>query len=213
MRQCVGFPPPDRLDRANDPRDALVVDDGLRDVLEDTGIDTTIRIACPTSCIDLAAAWGAAGIVGGLGRGRVRGSSEFYADDSIVCMAAVHAGVLTAEVVESHALEISGQSEPAVVVVARLLPGNATAAARAGTVANNVTADDAPAEWGRGFALELSSRAEVTVQTVTGAPAGALGEGCGDAVDGQPPQESVFGRPTGIDAWRWGNVTDEVKRR
>lgn len=204
VRQCVGFPPPDRLDRADDERDTLVIDDGLRDVVEDTGVGTMIRLTCPTSCFDSFANYA------NRGGGVVRGSPEFYTDDSAVCMAAAHMGLVTTDIVASHSLELHGESEPAIVVVARLLPGNATAAARAGSVANNVTASDAPARWGRGFTLELASRAEVTAQTVSGIPAGALGEGCGDAVDGQPPQEAVFGRPAGIDAWRWGNLTDEV---
>lgn len=202
VRQCVGFPPPDRLDRAVEERDTLVIDDGLREVFEDTGVGTTIRLTCPTSCVD------GIGVRGG--RGVVRGSPDFYTDDSAVCMAAVHMGLMTTNTMASHSLEVDGESEPVVVIVVRLLPGNATAAARGGSTANNITASDAPANWGRGFALKLASRAEVTAQTISGIPAGALGEGCGDAVDGQPPQETVFGRPAGIDAWHWGSLTDEA---
>lgn len=196
IRQCQGSPPPDRLDRAGNQRDAQVVDDGLTDVPEDTGVGTTIRLACPTSCT----------AEGGLLTGSVRGSPDFYTDDSAVCTAAVHAGLLN----DSYGYDELGS---VIVVVARLLPGNASVAARKGSFANNVTAGDAPAGWVRGFALELASLAEVTTQTVAGAPVGALGKGCGDARDGQPPQEAVFDRPAGIDAWRWRNLTNEVSAR
>lgn len=213
LRQCIGFPPPDRLDRANDPRDALTVDDGLRDVPEDTGVGTTIRIACPMYCLNLVADGEVDFVRGGSGGGAVVGSPEFYVDTSAVCMAAVHAGLLTAasKILPASDGHDESSETAVVVVVARLLPGKATAVARAGFVAYNVTSGDAPAGWGRGFALELAHPAEVTAQTIAGKPAGALGEGCGDVVDGQPPQEAVFGRPAGIDAWAWGNLTDEVR--
>lgn len=221
-RQCVGFPPPFGFDRADDPFESLTVDDGLAGVFEDTGVGTTIRLACPTSCLE-AAKGGQAG--------EVRGSPDFYTDDSAVCMAAVHAGVLAATTPASprqsarsstwssfsddRLLNDDDESDAVVVVIARLLPANASVAGqptRSGYEANNVSTGDAPGDWARGFALEAALPSELTVQTVAGKPAGALGEGCGPVSDGQPPQEAVFGRPQGIDAWRSANLTDKVKR-
>ncbi|CAM9874206.1 unnamed protein product, partial [Laminaria digitata] len=222
-RQCVGFPPPFGFDRADNAFDALTVDDGISGVFEDTGLGTTIRLACPTSCLLHASS-------GGQAAGGVRGSPDFYTDDSAVCMAAVHAGVLTATTPTSPRTSPMSSSTwsasspnrdhddsdaaPVVVVIARLLPANASSAAgqptHVGYAANGVSAGDAPGDWARGFALEVALPSELTGQTLAGKPAGALGEGCGGISDGQPPQEAVFGRPQGVDAWRSANLTDKV---
>ncbi|CAM9450628.1 unnamed protein product [Ascophyllum nodosum] len=225
IRQCIGFPPPSSLDRAADPFNALVVDDGLEATPEDTEVHTTVRISCPTSCLSAAAQ--------GHVTGRVRGSPNFYTDDSAVCMAAVHAGVLSVEAVASAASPVpplastrwlspssgqlvmdSDESDTVIVVVARILPSNASEAAPpadySGSSANGISSAGAPKDWRRGFALELAFPSEVTTQTISGRPVGALGKGCGEAVDGQPPQEAVFGRLGGVDAWRASNLTDEV---
>lgn len=170
--QCVGIPPPYRLDRASDPYDALTVDDGMTEVFEDTGVGTTIRLACPTSCRLLA---GGGATAGGAS---VRGSPDFYSDDSAVCMAAVHAGVLSADTAASPlppAVSSTWSSststadqiysdEEVVVVIARLLSGTSvsSASARLGSEANNVTTDDVPEDWTRGFALEPALPSEVS---------------------------------------------------
>lgn len=221
IRQCVGHPPPYRFDRADDPLDTLAVDDGLTGAFEDTGVGTTVRLACPADCLGATTGGG----------GAVRGSSDFYTDDSAVCMAAVHAGVLSAETPASPRPSAASLSSsmwwapsPAtsaedgyVVVVARLVAGNTSDAAvlgtRAGFEANGVSAGDAAGDWARGFALEAALPSEVTGQTVAGRPAGPLGEGCGEVGDGQPPQEAIFGRPMGIDAWWAANITDQVRSR
>ncbi|CAM9229204.1 unnamed protein product [Hapterophycus canaliculatus] len=216
IRQCVGHPPPYQFDRADGPLDALAVDDGLTGSFEDTGVGTTVRLACPVDCLGATSADGA---------GAVLGSSEFYTDDSAVCMAAVHAGVLTADTPGSPRPPTASSSsmwwapsppssaDEYVVVIARLVAGNTSSAAVSGTrvgfEANGVSAGDAPADWARGFALEAALPSELTGQTVSGRPAGPLGEGCGGISDGQPPQEAVFGRPMGIDAWWAANVTDQ----
>ena len=228
IRQCIGFPPPSSLDRAADPFNALVVDDGLEATPEDTEVHTTVRISCPTPCLSAAAQ--------GHVTGRVRGSPNFYTDDSAVCMAAVHAGVLPVEAVASAASPVpplastrwlspssgqlvmdSDESDTVIVVVARILPSNASEAAPpadySGSSANGISSAGAPKDWRRGFALELAFPSEVTTQTISGRPVGALGKGCGEAVDGQPPQEAVFGRLGGVDAWRASNLTDEVIKR
>lgn len=211
IRQCVGFSPPYRLDRAIDPFDALVVDDGLEFASEDTGLGTTVRISCPTSCV--------AAVERGVAKGTVRGSPDFYTDDSSVCMAAVHAGVLSNASAASPApaqpsVSMNEDPDMVVVVIARILLGNTSEAAAStstsGSSANGVLAEGSPGDWGRGFALEMALPSEVTTQTIAGRPAGALGEGCGEPVDGQPPQEAVFGRLAGIDAWRTSNLTDQV---
>lgn len=225
IRQCVGSPPPYRFERADEPLGALAVEDGLSGAFEDTGVGTTVRLACPVDCL------GESG--GATGSGRVRGSPEFYTDDSAVCMAAVHAGVLTADTpaspmppaASSSSMWWEQPSSPSttpsdqdllthVVVIARLVAGNASDAApatRTGSTANGVSAGDAPGDWARGFAVDVAFPGELTGQTVAGRPAGPLEEGCGDLKDGQPPQEAVFGRPKGVDAWWSENVTDQVR--
>lgn len=217
IRQCVGSPPPYRFERADEPLGALAVEDGLAGAFEDTGVGTTVRLACPVDCLG-----------GSDASGSVRGSSEFYTDDSAVCMAAVHAGVLTADTPASPMPPAassssmwweqpfsppSNQDLTHVVVVARLVAGNTSDAVpgtRAGSSANGVSAGDAPGDWARGFAVDVAFSGELTGQTVAGQPAGPLEEGCGDLKDGQPPQEAVFGRPKGVDAWWSANITDQV---
>lgn len=219
VRQCVGFPPPYRFDRADEARDALAVEDGLKGAFEDTAVGTTVRLACPVDCVE------AANSAGG---GSVRGSSEFYTDDSAVCMAAVHAGVLTADTPASpqppaaSSSSMWWESPPSdealthVVVVARLVAGNTSddvPSTRAGSDANSVSASDAPGDWARGFAVEVATPGELAGQTVAGRPAGPLEEGCGELSDGQPPQEAVFGRPKGVDAWWPASITEQVSRK
>ena len=219
IRQCVGFPPPYRFDRADEAIDALTVEDGLKGTFEDTGVGTTVRLACPIDCVGVAISAGA---------GSVRGSSDFYTDDSAVCMAAVHAGVLTADTPASPQPPAASSSsmwwEPPssdealthVVVIARLVAGNTSddvPSTRAGSDANGVSAGDAPGDWARGFAVEVAMPGELTGQTVAGRPAGPLEEGCGELSDGQPPQEAVFGRPKGVDAWWPAGITDQVNHQ
>eukprot|EP00903_Cladosiphon_okamuranus_P018631 g17149.t3 len=215
IRQCVGFPPPYRFDRADEARDAQAVEDGLKGAFEDTGVGTTVRLACPIACV---------GAAGSTGAGSVRGSSDFYTDDSAVCMAAVHAGVLTADTPASPQPPAASSSSmwwesPSsdetlshVVVIARLVAGNtsdAVPSTRAGSDANSVSAGAAPGDWARGFAVEVAMSGEMTGQTVAGRPAGPLEEGCGEPSDGQPPQEAVFRRPKGVDAWWPASLSDQ----
>lgn len=219
IRQCVGFPPPYRFDRAEEAVDALAVDDGLAGAFEDTAVDTTVRVSCPVDCL------GAAELAGSVGR--VRGSPDFYTDDSAVCMAAVHAGILTAETLASPNPPAASSSSAwwattprdealtHVVVIARLVAGNtsdAVPAAVEGSDANGVTADEAPGDWARGFAVEAALPSELAAQTVAGRPGGPLEDGCGELSDGQPPQEAVFRRPKGVDAWWPAKITDQVSR-
>lgn len=75
IRQCVGFPPPYRFDRADEAIDALAVEDGLTGSFENTGVGTLVRFACPIDCV---------AAINSADAGSVRGSSEFYADDSAV---------------------------------------------------------------------------------------------------------------------------------
>ena len=214
----MGSPPPYRFDRADDAREALAVEDGLRGAFEDTGVGTTVRFACPTDCVEAANSAGA---------GSVRGSPEFYTDDSAVCMAAVHSGVLAAGTPASPQPPAassssmwwetppSGEALTHVVVIARLVAGNTSVAVpstRAGSDANGVSAGDAPGDWARGFAVEVAASGELTGQTVAGRPAGPLEDGCGELSDGQPPQEAVFGRPRGVDAWWPAALTEQVSQ-
>ncbi len=220
IRQCVGFPPPYRFDRADIAVDALAVDDGFAGAFEDTAVGTTVRVSCPMDCLEAAALAGSAG--------QVRGSPDFYTDDSAVCMAAVHAGVLTAEVLASPQPPAASSSSAwwaaspgdealtHVVVIARLVAGNtsdAVPASRAGSVANGVSADEAPGDWARGFAVEAAAPGELAAQTVAGRPGGPLEDGCGELSDGQPPQEAVFRRPRGVDAWWPAIITDQVSQQ
>jgi len=199
IRQCVGFPPAYRFDRADKAVDALAVDDGFAGAFEDTAVGTTVRVSCPVGCL------GAAELASSVGR--VRGSPDFYTDDSAVCMAAVHAGVLTAETLASPRPPAASSSSAwwatsprdealtHVVVIATLVAGNssdAVPAARVGSESNGVSADGAPGDWARGFAVEAAASGELAAQSVAGRPGGPLEDGCGELSDGQPSASPII---------------------
>ncbi|CAM9219332.1 unnamed protein product, partial [Choristocarpus tenellus] len=215
VKDCVGTPPVTLLDKENLNGSGLnlVVDDGLTSIKEDTGDGTEVRLSCPVGCLSATTAAGSGNIVWGGGGG---GGLRFYSDESAVCLAALHAGVLgTGD---------DGLGEGG-VVTALLRPGTLAAGDndtdRAGSTSNGVTSGDVPYRWPRVFTFisrarnadgvsNSSSIAEVLAQTIAGRPMGPLGEGCGPVTDGQPPQEAVFDRPFGMDAWRPGNLTDNT---
>ena len=87
----MGSPPPDNLDKMlwNESGLNLAIDNGDVDLDEDENAGTTIKVRCPLECvsdslIDLTV----------MGNANVRGSLV-YTDDSSVCLAAMHAGVVT----------------------------------------------------------------------------------------------------------------------
>ena len=80
IKNCVGSPPPDRLDKEFQfiTGGNLVVDDERVDVEEDSGDGSTIRVRCPAGCQSTGTSprvWG----------------TKYYTDNSRICEAALHA--------------------------------------------------------------------------------------------------------------------------
>lgn len=135
---CMGSPPLDRLDKQfwNTSGGNLVVDDGQVDIKEDTGDGTTIRVSCPALCTYAT---------------DVRGT-EFYSDDSSICQAAIHAGIINA-------------SEGGLVLISLergVLSLNMTAG-RA-SLRNGIQTEQVPYGWPRVFKVHPYPEATVGVQ-------------------------------------------------
>lgn len=193
IQACVGSPPPDRLDKRfwNDSTTAitgenLVVDDGRVAVKEDTGDGTTIRVRCLPGCTPLVAS--DAGVWG----------DEMYSDDSYICQAAIHAGVI---------------DDNGGLVLVTLERGRMVRNASewgSGVMRNGVLSYDVPDEHPRLVRLATYPEASVGVQTIAGYPAALLEEGCGHS-DAQPAQEAKLSMPSGLGLWVNGSLNDSVK--
>ena len=164
IKNCVGSPPPDRLDKEFQfiTGGNLVVDDERVDVEEDSGDGSTIRVRCPAGCQSTGTSprvWG----------------TKYYTDDSRICEAALHAGAID-----------SAGGLVTITLERGLLSRNDTY--RHGSSHNGVTSGTAPHDAERLVSMSLYPEATVEVQTIAGYPAALLTGACGFR-DGQPPQE------------------------
>jgi hypothetical protein len=189
IHDCIGSPPPDRLDKDfwfTNSSGNLVIDDDRVEVKEDTGDGTTIRVNCPASCLPAAPT-----------DARVWGT-DFYTDTSSICEAAIHAGVIDAT-----------QGGMVLITLQRgILSRNLTAGGP--TLQNNVQSMQVPYEFARVVTLARYPLATVGVQTIAGFPAALLQEGCGKS-DGQPAQEARFNKPRGINLYINASLNDSTK--
>jgi hypothetical protein len=80
IKNCVGVPPRDRLDKHFISQgDNLVIDDYRKSINEDSEQGTAIVVTCPSSCH-------LTGSIAG---------NHWYSEDSNLCMAAIHDGKIT----------------------------------------------------------------------------------------------------------------------
>ena len=189
IKDCVGSPPPDRLDKKfwNDTtgtypyNDNLAIDDHIKDKREDPNEGTTIKVNCPKSC-------SAEPIYGG----------PYYTTYSSVCTAAIHAGAIIAA--DGGLITVTLQRgfyarDPSKV---------------SQTTANGITSQAiARAETNRLFEVAAYPLAIAEVQTISGHPAGLQETSCGFA-DTMPPQEAKFFTPSGIGAAINRSLTDSI---
>ena len=180
IKDCVGSPPPDYLDKkywsdtvSNYPYNFnLAIDDYKVDTQEDPNEGTNIKVRCPKGC-------SASAVYGG----------PFYSTESSICSAAVHMGVIT--FADGGLVTVTLQRG-----VKSRVPANVAATTRNGITSRSL------GRWQdvhRLFTVEAYPLATVEVQTVSGAPAGLLENGCGYR-DSMPPQEALFSIPSGIGA-------------
>ena len=190
-KDCVGTPPPDKLDKkfwnvtspAYPYNENLVIDDHIKDIREDPNEGTTIKISCPALC-------SASSVYGG----------PYYSTESSVCSAAVHAGAITA-------------SDGGLVTVTLQRGVNARDPAKVTTTtANGITSlplTTNAANPRRLFTVALYPLSSVEVQTIAGSPAGLLENQCGKK-DAMPPLTSLFSNPTGVAAALNRSLTDST---
>ncbi|CAM9457173.1 unnamed protein product [Chrysoparadoxa australica] len=214
IKDCVGTPPPDALDKKILSVDNLAIDDGLTDVKEDTGDGSVIRLHCPGSCVASAAA--TSPVIG----------SKYFTDSSSICLAAVHAGEVSSQGMRQplpgpqvHPQAYIDQKRPECLALPSIAYQYFTSAALLSAYllgapallsANGVTSTAVPESYPRLFTVAPYPEATVEVQTISGHPAAGLEQGCGYSGDGQPPQEGYFRAPMGIDVYRHTSLTDSV---
>jgi hypothetical protein len=174
LRKCVGAPPvaagTASTGATAGPRASVL--HAAFSHLDATDVETTIKLRCPTTC-------GSPGAVYG-------GVSGLYADESSICGAAIHGGVIPTGAV-------GGAAEGQITLTVKLGDINSGVVA----AANGITPVLLARAYGRSFTLAHFAVEEVEVQTLAGAPAAALDRACG-FTDTQPPQEAKFNLPMGI---------------
>ncbi len=99
VKNCVGTPPTDSLDKKTWDDQTLVVDDNLIEVREDPNEGTLIQVACPTNCtIDQSMH----SVVYGINVAIRNSSTTLYTEESPICIAAVHAGLINSSQEETY---------------------------------------------------------------------------------------------------------------
>lgn len=151
---------------------------------EETGDQTTLRVLCPPGCGAAAAAATPSGVIG----------TDVYADTSVICASAVHAGAIPS-VGGLVTITMRRGYGPAAApdyagynigVVGSLKNGILSTSATSTLVAGN--------GWNRVFTVAPYNLSNVEVQTIAGIPNAPLDDPCGHA-DGVPPQEMRFKGP------------------
>ena len=184
VKDCVASPPSFNMDRRrwNDTGN-LVVDDHNYSQREDPNEGTIVKVSCPSGCVSSAVISG-----GGLA------NDNFYSEDSSVCLAAIHAGVIAAD--EGGLVD---------VIIREELEKEAPHLLEVGEK-NDIVSIPLPNNTARVVSV-LSGSPDTIVQTIAGAPATLLGDSCG-RFDALPPQEAMFTTPTGIAAYVNASLDD-----
>jgi hypothetical protein len=175
LRRCVGSPPFKNGTRSTGvsagPR-AAVLHGGFTEI-DNTDSETTIRISCP--------------LINGCNNATVYGGVDgVYADESSICAAALHSGVIPAG-------PVGGASEGHIIVTVK--DGDSDSGVTAAS--NAVTPQRLARSYGRSFTIAHYPVEIVEVQTLAGASAAALDAKCGFH-DGIPPQNAKFNLPMGL---------------
>lgn len=178
VKDCVTSSPPSAMDRRrwNDAGN-LVVDGHSYSEREDPNEGTIVKVACPSGCESSAVISGGA-----------LADENFYSEDSSVCLAAIHAGVIGAD--EGGLVDVVIRAELDVDMAHMLKVGEKNGVVSVLLSRNNTAR----------VVSVLSGSPDTIVQTIAGAPTTLLGDSCG-RIDALPPQEAMFGTPTGIAAY------------
>jgi hypothetical protein len=194
IKNCVGSPPLDTLDKrfVDVTGDNLVVDDGRDSVNEDSEQGMSILFYCPPGCnINIP------------GNYILEGNETWYSQESYLCMAAIHKGIivpLEGGYVRATFQRRSYLDSPENVryVGAAGIPGALSVD----------TSGPIPATSPRVYTLSRHDVTDRILHTVGGAPAADLESGCG-FLDQQPPTLAYFNKPKGITARPNVEATDD----
>lgn len=174
IKNCVGSPPRDRLDKHFISQgDNLVIDDGKTEVNEDSEQGTAILVTCPARC----------SADGGVVQGTL-----WYSEGSSVCLSAIHSG--TIKLAEGGIVQI---------IIERLDYLNSSSFL-SGSSKNGIVSTAIPMNMThRVFSTHRYNVSNVMVHTVAGNPSAPLESGCGYR-DGQPATTAEFYNPSGVAA-------------
>eukprot|EP00947_MAST-08B_sp_MAST-8B-sp1_P005607 g5607.t1 len=180
------------------------------DIPEDYDTMTQIKVRCPAGCgAGVAGSVVGGGVVGQAGVSAVAGAvpvgrdgAGVYKDTSLVCAAAVHAGVVPATA--------GGVSTEPTVIALTVEEG---ASQYAGSAANGITAQSEdvtalaaaaggnPYGWRRSFSVANYTPWLVEVETVAGPPGAPLDTGHRGFADGRPASHGKLNMPIAVAAF------------
>eukprot|EP00986_Skeletonema_menzelii_P003076 scaffold902_cov146-Skeletonema_menzelii.AAC.1 len=183
-KNCVGSPPPSLLNKRRwDDTSNLVVDDNRTHVREDPNDGTKITVLCSDFCVNSTTITAVSSV-----ELPVIGEINVFTEDSSICGAAVHEGILNGT---AGLVDVTIVSEHVINAVLKPLR------------------KDSVVDGHQYFVVRNSSR-EMNVQTIAGAPASLHGDLCGFN-DSSPPQHSQFKRPSGISAFVNASLDDGLR--
>jgi hypothetical protein len=183
IKNCVGVPPLERLDKKslNLTGDNLVIDDERTFVNEHSEQGDIVIVYCPKAC----GSGSASRIIG----------NHWYGDDSSVCRAAVHDGVVDDAV--GGFVRVTYQRQ--------FFIADTGSQFNTSTTRNGITSEDMSTNDEQIFSMEPTEISVVIVHTISGHPTAHLDNGCGYD-DAQPAQAAYFDKPQGIAA----NIRTEI---
>ena len=181
LKECIGSPPQKGLDKKywNNTSPTypynfnLVIDDGKTEIREDPNHGTLLKVSCPTEYDDS---------MNSTAYGWKVGNQMFYTENSSICSAAIHSGIIKPNGDLRSMIDVVIDNEGLKDSV--LDPFQFTPLGGEKTFA----LDDGHITSGHIFRVSLSPD-EFGVQTISGSPSSSLGRPCGH-FDGTPPQES-----------------------
>ena len=210
IKDCTGSPPPYFFEKRfwNETGDNLAIDDGQLGIQEDTNDGMRISLMCPLDCKAEASGsanrdkydfYGGSTLVqtGGVDSNGDPLYGRVYSDESSVCMAAEHAGMIDPQelglvtmYVESGMLSLNESNNK-------------------GVLRNDVTSKTTPYGHPRLFQVGQGKAVDLLVSSIAGRPAALLESPCGYA-DGQPMQMAMFNVPQGMGMFVNSSLTEEI---
>ncbi len=173
LKNCVGAPPLDTMDRKSWDDDSLVLDDGKIAVREDPNEGSLVQVACPNSCNSTNNLQ-----IYGSRVQRENRLMSLYTSESPICIAAIHAGLINSSTSETY-LDLT---------LHRSINTNIkNTSSFTYTVSSGVEENiDTTHETHGFYSLQLSTM-DLVIQTISGSPSSKRADFCGfqDSVPAQ----------------------------